>query len=278
VTGAARGVFAEELVPTWLEQTPRAAPPLPQTDRRGAAAVYVPSCVNRIFGPPDGRGRAESLPAALVEVSRRAGMPLWIPDDVAGTCCATPWGSKGYAAGAAWMANHTIDSLWRWSDEGRLPVVCDASSCTLGLAAEMSGLSEENAERHGKLEILDSIAWAQRLLPALTVHRKVASATVHPACAVRHLGLARELAQVAAELADEVVVPPSATCCGFAGDRGFLHPELTESATRDEAAQVAARPTESYVCSNRTCEVGLTRGTGERYESFVYLLEEATRP
>jgi D-lactate dehydrogenase len=278
MTSAARGVFAEELVPTWLEQTPRAAPALPATERRGAAAVYMPSCVNRIFGPPDGRGRSESLPAALVEVSQRAGMPLWIPDDVAGSCCATPWGSKGYAEGAAWMANRTIESLWRWSDEGRLPVVCDASSCTLGLAAEMSGLSEQNAERHAKLEILDSIAWAQRLLPSLTVRRKVASTTVHPACAVRHLGLARELEQVAAELADEVVVPPSATCCGFAGDRGFLHPELAESATRDEAAQVAARPTESYICSNRTCEIGLTRGTGERYESFVYLFEAATRP
>ena len=28
----------------------------------------------------------------------RAGLPLWIPDDVAGHCCATPWSSKGYRA------------------------------------------------------------------------------------------------------------------------------------------------------------------------------------
>ena len=28
---------------------------------------------------------------------RAAGLPLWIPDDVPGHCCGTPWSSKGYA-------------------------------------------------------------------------------------------------------------------------------------------------------------------------------------
>ena len=35
-----------------------------------------------------------------------------------------------------------------------------------------------------------------------------------------------------------VVLPPGAECCGFAGDRGFLVPELTASATAREAAEV----------------------------------------
>ena len=49
---------------------------LPRTTREGAAAVYLPSCTNRIFG----RGRpGASLPEALVAVSARAGLPVWIP-------------------------------------------------------------------------------------------------------------------------------------------------------------------------------------------------------
>ncbi|HZK16500.1 MAG TPA: FAD-binding and (Fe-S)-binding domain-containing protein, partial [Solirubrobacterales bacterium] len=56
---------------------PKAAPGrLPETAREGAAAVYVPSCTNRIFGSPGDVGVA----TALVDVSARAGLPLWVPD------------------------------------------------------------------------------------------------------------------------------------------------------------------------------------------------------
>jgi D-lactate dehydrogenase len=280
LTRAARAAVSRELVPEWGKAMPRAASPkLPETARDGAAAVYLPSCINRMFGNSSSNGDGPSLPEALVEVSARAGLPLWIPPDVGGTCCAVPWGSKGFREGHELMANRTLERLWRWTDQGQLPVVIDASSCTHGLRDEVAtALSEENAERHGKLEIVDSVAWAQeRLLPKLEISRKLASVTVHPTCSVRHMGLARKLEAIAGELAEEVFVPPSATCCGFAGDRGFLHPELTESATRAEAAELAGRSFDAYLSSNRTCEIGLERATGEPYTSFVFALEEVSR-
>ena len=104
----------------------------PRTIREGAAAVYLPACINRIFGQARDVDEDLSVPEALVAVSVRAGMPLWIPDDVGGHCCGTPWSSKGYSDGHAHMAHKMADSLWRWSDDGRLPVVIDATSCTLG--------------------------------------------------------------------------------------------------------------------------------------------------
>ena len=185
---------------------------------KGAAAVYLPSCINRIF--------AGSPVEALVEVSRRAGLPLWIPDDVAGPCCGLPWSSKGFRDAHRHMANEMVERLWRWSGEGALPIVIDAASCTQGIADPGDGvLDEENAERLAALEVLDSVAWAHdRLLPWLEVGRRVESATVHPTCATRHLGLAGRLRSLAGELADEVYVAPSATCCGFAGDRGISTP------------------------------------------------------
>jgi D-lactate dehydrogenase len=74
------------------------------------------------------------------------------------------------------------------------------------------------------------------------------------------------------------VVPIEATCCGMAGDRGLLHPELTVAATADEAAEVSARRFDAYLSANRTCEIALEQSTGRPYVSAVQLLEEATRP
>jgi D-lactate dehydrogenase len=254
----------------------------PATRREGAAAVYAPSCTNRIFGRYGSSANGAeppSLAAALVEVSARAGLPLWIPDDVAGRCCGLPWSSKGFGAAHRHKANETVDRLWRWSGEGELPVVIDAASCSQALVEPGEGvLSEENAAGLAALSILDSVAWAHdRLLPRLEVARKVGSATVHPTCATRHLGLAPRLRRLAGALAEEVYVAPSATCCGFAGDRGISHPELTAAATRPQAEELSGRSFDAHLSSNRTCEIGLSRATGEPYESFVFLLERLTR-
>ncbi|HSO99187.1 MAG TPA: 4Fe-4S dicluster domain-containing protein [Solirubrobacteraceae bacterium] len=107
---------------------PPAAPALPETDRAGAAAVYMPACINCIFGAPPGRPAHPSLPEALVAVSARAGLPVWIPPDVGGHCCGTPWTSKGYTAGHTTMAAQMRAALQRWSEGGRRPVVLDATS------------------------------------------------------------------------------------------------------------------------------------------------------
>ncbi len=256
---AARALLDSELVPELPRDAPPPAPPLPATVREGAAAVYLPACINRIFGP--------SLPAALVRVSARAGMPVWIPDDVAGHCCGVPFGSKGYTAAAETMRSKTLAAIERWTDGGALPVVIDANSCTHGLRTEGTDPS---------VRILDAIEWVQRLLPALEVKRKVGSVAVHPTCSARHMGLVHRLQEVMEAMADEVVVPASATCCGYAGDRGMLHPELTAAATADEAAELAGRTFDAHVCGNRTCEIGLTEATGKPYASFVHLLDQLT--
>ncbi|MFI0938942.1 FAD-binding and (Fe-S)-binding domain-containing protein [Streptomyces sp. NPDC021020] len=278
-TSLARRAAGRELIPEWLPEIPGAAPgALPRTARDGARAVYYPACVNRVFGPAD--EGAGWLPRALVTVSARAGLPVWIPPDVTGTCCATIWHSKGYAAGNALMANRVVEQAWAWTGGGRLPLVVDATSCTLGLAREVVPyLTDANRELHGELTVLDSTVWAaEHVLPRLTVTAPLDSAVLHPTCSAHHLGApVPALATVAAALAREVVTPDDAGCCGFAGDRGMLHEELTASATRPEADEVAARPYGAYLCANRMCEVGMSRATGEPYESVILALERATR-
>ncbi|MFG2508532.1 FAD-binding and (Fe-S)-binding domain-containing protein [Streptomyces rubiginosohelvolus] len=283
VTRLARKAVRPDLVPEWLPQIPGAAARrLPDTARVGASAVYYPACVNRIFaGPDDGDARPGlSLAEAVVAVSGRAGKPVWIPEDVTGTCCATIWHSKGYDAGNRIMANRIVEAAWGWTAGGTLPLVVDASSCTLGIAEEVVPyLTEDNRALHRELTVVDSLVWAaEELLPHLTVFRTVGSAVLHPTCSMEHLGDVGQLWALAEACAKDVVVPDDAGCCAFAGDRGMLHKELTDSATAKEAAEVDRRPYDAYLSANRMCEIGMERATGHPYRSALIELEHATRP
>ncbi|HEU4706943.1 MAG TPA: FAD-binding and (Fe-S)-binding domain-containing protein [Solirubrobacterales bacterium] len=304
--GPAMGGRAGDPLPTTAGSVGRGSPALPDV----AAAIYVPSCTNRIFGPTpqsdgpisplhsadgpisptqddksarrreglDGSARRRSVVEALVAVSARAGKPVVIPGAVEGSCCGLPWSSKGFETAHKHKANEMVERLWEWSGEGRLPVVIDSASCTGAVVDPGEGvLSEENAGRLAQMEIVDSVAWALRLLPDLEITEKVGSATVHPTCATRRLGLAPSLRRLAEALADDVYIAPSATCCGFAGDRGITHPELTASATRPQAKELSGRRFDAHLASNRTCEIAMNRATGEPYESPLILLERLTR-
>jgi D-lactate dehydrogenase len=137
----------------------------------------------------------------------------------------------------------------------------------------------ESQQKFDQLRILDSTAFVHdQLLPRLIIKRKVGSVALHPVCSVVKLNLSPKLEGIARACSQEVLVPFLAGCCGFAGDRGFLFPELTESATRREAAEVRADRHDGYFSSSRTCEIGMTRATGQIYRSYIYLLEQATRP
>jgi len=280
VTAVLRSVISEDLMPAVPGPMPRPARAnLPITRKEGAAAVYFPACINRMFGPGPDQPAAPSLPEALVTLSARAGRQLWIPDDVKGFCCSTPFSSKGFHDAHQFMAEGIADALWRWSDQGRLSIVIDAASCTLGIADDVANyLDPERKARHEQLKIYDSITWCHELLGALNVRRGLGRIAVHPTCSMTHLGLNQALHDIAEAMAAEVYVPIGATCCGTAGDRGLLHPELVRSATRDEKAGLDANPADAYISANRTCEMGLRQATGRPYQSFIYLLEALSRP
>jgi D-lactate dehydrogenase len=279
LTDAVRGVVSPDLVPAVPGPMPRPASGMPATERQGASAVYFCACINRMFGRDPAGPASPSLAETFVALSRRAGKPLWIPPDVAGLCCSTPWHSKGFGQGHKYMAQAMAEALWRWSDGGALPIVVDAASCTLGLKEDVATqLEGEQKTRYQSLKIIDSVAWCRDLLPNLAIRRRLHRVAVHPTCSTTHLGLADVIKQIAGHLADEVEVPIGTTCCGTAGDRGLLHPELVVSATREVRAELDASPCDAYLSSNRTCEMGLRQATGRPYESFIFLLEELSRP
>ncbi|MFE5290949.1 FAD-binding and (Fe-S)-binding domain-containing protein [Isoptericola sp. NPDC056618] len=290
----ARGIVGTDVVPRVDDDLPGPGPRREAEDVPGEPrAVLFASCMGELFAPADGGvpdgGRPVGAEAALRTLCERAGIGLAVPEGIGGLCCGTPWASKGLPGGAARMARQVLDALWTATRGGQLPVVCDASSCTHGLVETPHHLSGEDAGRFARLRIVDAVTFVRTdVLPALA-DRGVAvarqgSVVVHPTCATVHLGAVDDLRAVAAAVADDAVVPAAWGCCGFAGDRGMLHPELTAAATHAEAADVAAgeraRPGgrfDAYVSNNRTCEMGMARATGRDYVHVLDLLEAATR-
>lgn len=270
--------FARGTLPAWIEPMPVAAPPLPATTGDGAAAVYFPSCVTRAMGALEGEVNPRSTADAFVTVAARAGLALTIPEGVGALCCGTPFSSKGFAEAHAVSINAAIDALWHASREGTLPVIVDTSPCTYGLRS-LDGLTPENRSRAARMQILDAVEYfASQVVPRLEVRRRSGTVTLHPVCSLVKMGLAPRLATIAAACSDRVFIPPSTGCCGFAGDRGWLVPELTASATAPAAAEVRAMPSDGCYSSSRTCEIGMTRATGKVYRSWIHLLDRATDP
>ncbi|WP_263349864.1 FAD-binding and (Fe-S)-binding domain-containing protein [Acidicapsa acidisoli] len=252
---------------------------LPVQPREGADAVYYPACISRIMGALPGESEEPSNMQALLNIAGRAKIHLHIPRDLAGHCCGVPFSSKGFDAANNIAVNHTIESFYRWSDSGRLPILIDTSPCTYGLKTCRPQLTPENQQKFDKLRILDSVEYAQStILPKLPIVRKLPSVALHPVCSASKMGIATKLTALAQSCSEEVVVPMEAGCCAFAGDRGFLHPELTASATQSEAAELESRPQDGYFSSSRTCEIGMTRATGKLYRSYLHLLDFASRP
>jgi D-lactate dehydrogenase len=277
-TDAVRRLGAAELVPAWAGDIPRGGPARPAPRRPAdARAVFFAACIGSVFAPetaPDGAGGSA---AAFLRLCDRAGVPVTVPEGLADLCCGTPWQSKGYTAGHRTMAARTLEALWRASDRGRLPVVCDASSCTHGLEQLPDTLGEADRARFASLRFVDSVVFtAEHLLPALPAPRRLRSLALHPTCSTVHLGIDDALRTVAAAVSDEVAVPDSWGCCAFAGDRGLLHPEITAAATAAQAAEVTERTHDAYASCNRTCEMGMTRATGRPYRHVLELLDEAT--
>ncbi|WP_348786991.1 FAD-binding and (Fe-S)-binding domain-containing protein [Leifsonia sp. NPDC080035] len=267
LTSAARAVLGAEQVPAYSADLPRGGRIRRPVRAPDAVAVYLPACVNTMFGSGDAGG--PDVSEAFLALCERAGVRVRVPDGIGGMCCGTPWKSKGHLAGYERMSGRLREDLMAATDGGALPVVCDASSCTEGLILALGDAG---------IRVVDSVAFArERLLPALTVTERAGSLMLHPTCSSAQLGLDADLRALAEAVAEQVEVPLDWSCCGFAGDRGLLHPELTASATAREAAEVTSGEHDLYASLNRTCELGLTRATGRPYEHILQQLERATR-
>ncbi|SJZ61230.1 D-lactate dehydrogenase [Chitinophaga eiseniae] len=262
-------------VPLWSEQL-QPAPGLgilkPQQSA-DASIVYFPACISRMLGTYE--GKSKNLMETFMSVCRKTGISVVVPDNLSGTCCSQIFSSKGYKDAYEHTANHIIEKLWHDSRQGALPVVIDVSSCAYTLHHVRPALNAANKEKFDQLRILDAVDFLHDfVLPKVTAINKKKSIALHPVCSLEKMKTGPKFVKVAQFFAEEVVVPKYAGCCGMAGDRGFLFPELTASATRPESLEVKCNEHDGYYSSTKTCEIAMSAAVKKNYESVLYLVDE----
>jgi D-lactate dehydrogenase len=263
-TTVARAIFGKSDIPQWSNDLPSGGPrrqSAPLTDETDV--ILLSSCTGSMFGSDTGPGSEQ----AFFELCARAGVRVATLEQPDGLCCGTPWSSKGLSSGLA-TVRHALQKALAEAPR-HMVFVSDASSCTEGyrkIAAD-SGIS-----------VLDAVEFIETLLPSLPVVSPVDHLVIHPTCSTEKLGTTGHLMALAEHIASEVTVPAEWNCCGFAGDRGMLFPELTKSATESMVNQLENIRADKYGSSNKTCEMGMTRATGHHYANILELVNEATAP
>jgi len=239
--------------------------PTPRARDGAERLVYFPSCAARNMGPQRGHD-GEMLPSVAERLFRRGGFDVVYPAGLDGLCCGQPFESKGFVEAADLKSAELALALREASENGRWPIVFDTSPCSYRMKKVLAG----------SLAIHDSIEFVHdTLLPRLTLTPERGPVAVHPVCSVRKMGSLDKLVAIAGRCCDAVVTIDAVQCCGFAGDRGFVRPELNEHALRDLKAEIPAGCT-GGVSSSRTCEIGLSEAAGVPYESILCLVERCS--
>jgi len=242
--------------------------PRPTALQHAERIVYFPSCAARNMGAQRGHDGVELLPAVAERLFQRAGFDVVYPQGLAGQCCGQPFESKGLVDAANLKSAELEAALRDASEGGRWPIVFDTSPCAYRMKKYLAG----------RLSVHDSIEFVHDVvLPRVSLTPLPHAVAVHPVCSVRKMGTTAKLLAIAARCSGQVVTTDEVHCCGFAGERGFMRPELNEHALRHLSAALPAGCTSGY-SSSRTCEIGLSEMADFPYQSILYLVERCSGP
>ena len=159
-------------------------------------------------------------------------------------------------------------ALWKASEQGRYPVLCDQSPCLHRMKKVIK-----------RMKLYEPAEFIMTFLKdKLDFHPIDRNIALHLTCSTREMGVSGELIALAKLCSNHVYLPEGVGCCGFAGDRGFTFPEMNKYALRKLKPQIEEHHIEVGYSNSRTCEIGLQSNTGIPYMSIVYLVNECTTP
>jgi len=258
-------------VPLWTASLPgpnlkHETPPMGKSVRK---MVYFPSCINQTMGASSACGsKLAPLTDTMVALCHKAGFEVIFPKNMSSLCCGMIWESKGMPDIADKKTAELEEALLIASENGKYPVLCDQSPCLHRMRAHIKSM-----HLYEPVEFISDI-----LAPYLDFHQIDRPVAVHITCSTRLMGLGDKLVSLAKRCSRNVLVPEEVGCCGFAGDKGFTHPELNKWGLRKLKPQIMDFSAKEGYSNSRTCEIGLTTNSGIPYQSIVYLVNETTTP
>lgn len=272
MSGLCRWLHSVIRLPLWTPATPKAynIPMSLKALVSSAVAstnkvVYFPSCINQMMGLPKHHHAVDKpLVEEMVSLLGKAGYEVIFPENMSSLCCGTIWESKGMPEIADRKTKELEDALWKASEEGRYPILCDQSPCLHRMKHKIKRMRLYEPSEF----ILEFLA------DRLDFHKTDTPVAIHLTCSMRLMHKTDKMLELARMCSTNVVVPEGVGCCGFAGDKGMTHPELNKYALRKLKAQVKGVPV-GY-SNSRTCEIGLATNSGIPYVSIAYLVNRCT--
>ncbi|MDD2584769.1 MAG: FAD-binding and (Fe-S)-binding domain-containing protein, partial [Bacteroidales bacterium] len=227
--------------------------------------VYFPSCITRSMGQSKGKSNEPNITEITKTLLERAGYTIIYPEQMNSLCCGMAFSSKGYVKAGEEASNKLEQALHKASQGGKIPILCDMSPCLYTMQTNFG----ERLKLYEPAEFL-----AKYVMDKLAIKQLDKKISIFAVCSAKKMEVEDYLYQIAKQCAKEVVVIDS-NCCGFAGDRGFIVPELNKHGLRNLAHQ-SKGCSEGYATS-KTCEIGLSNHSGIEFSSIMYLVEEASR-
>lgn len=272
MSGLCRWLHSVIRLPLWTPATPKAYN-IPKSLRALVSSVvastnkvvYFPSCINQMMGLPKHHHAVDKpLVEEMVSLLTKAGYEVIFPENMSSLCCGTIWESKGMPEIADRKTKELEDALWKASEEGRYPVLCDQSPCLHRMKHKIKRMRLYEPSEF----ILEFLA------DKLEFHKTDTPVAIHLTCSMRLMHKTDKMLELARMCSTNVIVPEGVGCCGFAGDKGMTHPELNKYALRKLKAQVKGVPV-GY-SNSRTCEIGLATNSGIPYVSIACLVNRCT--
>ena len=272
MSGLCRWLHSVIRLPLWTPATPKAYN-IPKSLRALVSSVvastnkvvYFPSCINQMMGLPKHHHAVDKpLVEEMVSLLTKAGYEVIFPENMSSLCCGTIWESKGMPEIADRKTKELEDALWKASEEGRYPILCDQSPCLHRMEHKIK-----------KMRLYEPSEFILEFLAdRLDFHKTDTPVAIHLTCSMRLMHKTDKMLELARMCSSNVIVPEGVGCCGFAGDKGMTHPELNKYALRKLKAQVKGIPV-GY-SNSRTCEIGLATNSGIPYVSIAYLVNRCT--
>lgn len=239
----------------------------PSKNTYAKKVVYFPSCANRTFGVDPAQKDSRDLTQVIYDLLDKAGYEVILPKQVANLCCGMPFHSKGFFDQADAKREELNQALVASSESGKWPILFDTSPC---INSANQGLTDF-------LSAYDPITFAlEHLIPSLKIQRSKECISLHITCSTKKAGLETSLLNLANRLCENIYVLDDIGCCGFAGDKGFSHPELNQSALANLKQQLP-KECNRGISTSRTCEIGLSELADIPYQSLYYLLDEVSQ-
>ncbi|MFW9613136.1 MAG: FAD-linked oxidase C-terminal domain-containing protein [Macellibacteroides fermentans] len=270
MTALAKGLrsVSGNSIPLWTSAMPKAYTPKATGSLKSELkVVYFPSCLNQTMGTAHSSPDHTPLVDKTVALLEKAGYEVIFPSNMNKLCCGTIWESKGMPEIADRKAAELEEALYIATENGRYPVLCDQSPCLYRMRNTIKRIKLYEPAEFILTFLCDKLEFTPIKQPV----------AIHITCSMKKMKLEKQLIALAGLCSEKVLVPEEVGCCGFAGDKGFTHPEVNAYALRKLRPQLEKAGIEVGYSNSRTCEIGLTTNSDIPYLSIVYLVDQCTK-